>query len=148
MESSSEVRKNILKTAYSFQENVAKRFNTPYVFGGGHTIWVSPISGMTSRNVFDCSSYTSTIYGNANLDMGIHSTADYRSSNLYRKIDARDILPGDLIVTDHHVVLYLGNGRIAHASHTGTLLKDTFNVEGTRYLKTGKVIRYYSLPDN
>lgn len=144
----SEVRKNILKTAYSFQENVAKRFNTPYVFGGGHTIWVSPISTMTSRNVFDCSSYTSTIYGNANLDMGIHSTADYRSSNLYRKIDARDILPGDLIVTDHHVVLYLGNGRIAHASHTGTLLKDTFNVEGTRYLKTGKVIRYYSLPDN
>ena len=134
----SEQRKSIIATVYSFQ-NLATKFNTKYVYGGGHIPVPKLLNQITEKDVFDCSSYSSTIYYNAGLDNMMRNTAYYRSN--YRKIPMSDLKPGDLIVTPKHVVIYLGGGKIAHASTSTKPLKTTFNVDGTHYIKTGNIYR-------
>lgn len=134
----SDKRKSILATVIKFQKNVAEPFNTKYIWGTGHGR-LKTIDQITVNDTFDCSSYASTIYYNAGIDNKMRSTADYRS--LYKKYPMSDLKPGDLIVTPKHVVIYLGNGLISHASTRKLPLKTTYRVDGTKYFKEGYVYR-------
>ncbi|WP_373262263.1 phage tail tip lysozyme [Hungatella hathewayi] len=127
-------RKAIIYATQSFQENVAKRFNTKYVYGAGHGA-LKTIDEITAADAFDCSSYVSTILYNAGMYYGsCLSTEGFASSNQFRVISYAELLPGDILVKGgKHVVLYMGGGNISHASTSSKPLKDTYNVPGLQY---------------
>lgn len=127
-------RKAIIYAAQSFQENVAKRFNTKYVYGANHGS-LKTISSLTAADAFDCSSYVSTILYNAGMYYGeCLSTSGFVSSSQFRVISYSELLPGDILVKGGtHVVLYMGGGNISHASTSSKPLKDTYNVPGLQY---------------
>lgn len=132
-------RKAIMYTAQAFQENVAKRFNTQYVYGGGHGP-IKTLSQITSADTFDCSSYVSTILYNAGVYYGgVLSTGEFVSSPQFEVISYADLKPGDILVKGGtHVVLYMGGGNISHASTSGVALKDSYNVPLLQnYIKQG-----------
>lgn len=127
-------RKAIIYAAQSFQENVAKRFNTKYVYGANHGP-LKTIDSLTAADAFDCSSYVSTILYNAGMYYGeCLSTSGFTSSSQFRVISYAELLPGDILVKGgKHVVLYMGGGKISHASTSSKPLKDTYNVPGLQY---------------
>lgn len=81
----------------------------PYVWGGG-----SPSTG------FDCSGFTSYVWGQNGRSLPHSSRAQYAMT---RRIPMSDLQPGDLVFygkpTIHHVALYVGGGTIVHAPGTG-----------------------------
>ena len=127
-------RKSIVYAAQNFQENVAKRYNTRYVYGGGHGS-LKKIEQIGAGDTFDCSSYVCTILYNAGLYQGeCLSTSGFASSRYFQAISYSQLKPGDILVKGgKHVVLYLGGNKIAHASTSSKPLKDTYNVEGLQY---------------
>jgi cell wall-associated NlpC family hydrolase len=86
---------------------------TPYVWGGG-----SPGSG------FDCSGFTSYVWGQNGRNLPHSSAAQY---GMTRRIPMGDLQPGDLVFYGkpnvHHVALYVGGGTIVHAPGTGRHVK-------------------------
>lgn len=127
-------RKAIIYAAQSFQENVAKRFNTKYVYGGGHGP-LKTINQITASDTFDCSSYVSTILYNAGMYYGgCLSTGGFVSSPQFQVISYSELKPGDILVKGgKHIVLYMGGGNISHASTSSKPLKDTYNVPNLQY---------------
>lgn len=127
-------RKAIVYTAQNFQENVAKRYNTRYVYGGGHGA-LKTIDNIGPGDTFDCSSYVCTILYNAGMYNGpCLDTTAFSKSAYFQPISYSELKPGDILVkAGKHVVLYMGGNKISHASTSSKPLKDTYNVEGLQY---------------
>ncbi|NLA34923.1 MAG: hypothetical protein GX868_04440 [Actinobacteria bacterium] len=96
------------------QAAVAKamtQLGVPYKWAGA-----SPASG------FDCSGLVMWAYaGNKSLP---HSSRSLRS--MTARISEADLVPGDLVFGGspvHHVGIYIGNGQMVHAPHTGDVVK-------------------------
>lgn len=68
----------------------------------------------------DCSGFVKGVFahfGVKNLPHGTNSL--WRSTNLYTRVDEKDLQPGDLVMYDGHVAIYTGKGReIIHAAST------------------------------
>jgi cell wall-associated NlpC family hydrolase len=81
----------------------------PYVYGGS-----SPAG-------FDCSGFTSYVYGKLGIRLA-HSSYDQWTSGWH--VPRRDLEPGDLVFFDGlgHVGIYIGDGKFVHAPHTGTVV--------------------------
>jgi peptidoglycan DL-endopeptidase CwlO len=81
----------------------------PYVYGGS-----SPAG-------FDCSGFTSYVYGKLAIALA-HSSYDQWTSG--PRVPRADLRPGDLVFFAGlgHVGIYLGGGRFVHAPHTGTVV--------------------------
>jgi cell wall-associated NlpC family hydrolase len=75
-------------------------------------------------NAFDCSGLTMAAYGAAGISMPHYSGAQY-SSLPHVRLDS--MLPGDLVFWgpggSQHVGLYVGNGLMIHAPHTGDVVR-------------------------
>jgi peptidoglycan DL-endopeptidase CwlO len=87
------------------------RLGLRYVFGAG--------GAMT----FDCSGLVQWAYGQAGI-----GTAHYTGAfwNSYRHIPANQLQPGDLVFfyrDHHHVGIYIGNGMMVNAPHTGDVVR-------------------------
>lgn len=91
----------------------------PYVWGG-----VTP-------NGFDCSGLCEWAYDQAGLK--IPRTSSEQAHAGYPSVQPGNYAPGDLIFSDWpgdsgpspgHVVMYIGNGRVVAAPHTGTTVQD------------------------
>lgn len=84
----------------------------PYVYGG---------SSLTSGT--DCSGFTMSIY--SAFGISIPRTADAQAT-VGQEVSLSALYPGDLIFYDHgsgsihHVALYIGNGKVIHASTVQT----------------------------
>jgi len=72
---------------------------------------------------FDCSGLTMAAWGKAGVSLSHSSKAQYNEG---RRVSKSNLLPGDLVFyysPISHVAIYLGNGRIVHASRPGKPVK-------------------------
>jgi cell wall-associated NlpC family hydrolase len=84
--------------------------------------------GAVGPDAFDCSGLTSSAYGAAGTAIPRVSRAQW---NAGPHVDVGGLLPGDLVfyadnvrdpATIHHVGMYIGNGLMVHAPHTGSVV--------------------------
>ncbi|MGH9120600.1 MAG: C40 family peptidase, partial [Acidimicrobiales bacterium] len=84
----------------------------PYLWGG------------TGPGAFDCSGFTEYVWGKAGVSIPRTSETQYSWTI---SVDLSQLLPGDLVfygTTDiHHVGIYIGDGLMIDAPHTGTVLQ-------------------------
>ncbi len=69
--------------------------------------------GTRGPNSFDCSGFTSYIYGLHGISLSSSSAAQWGAGTPVSRADAQ---PGDLMVKAGHVAIYIGNGQVIHAS--------------------------------
>lgn len=87
--------------------NYALKFvGNPYVYGG---------SSLT--NGTDCSGFTMSIYAKFGISLP-HSSSAQRSCG--KEVSYSEAKPGDIICYEGHVAIYMGNGKIVHASTPST----------------------------
>jgi cell wall-associated NlpC family hydrolase len=78
--------------------------------------------GASGPNSYDCSGLTMASWGAAGVSLPHSSSAQYGSG---RHVSQSDIQPGDLVFFGspiHHVGIYIGNGNMIHAPHSGTVV--------------------------
>ncbi|MDD6798010.1 MAG: NlpC/P60 family protein [Clostridia bacterium] len=98
----SSVGSAIVKKAYEY-------LGTPYRSGGA------------SPGGFDCSGFTSYVFGQFGIGLSRSSGSQaYGGTNVGSLSNA---LPGDIICYPGHVAIYIGNGQIIHASVPGDYVK-------------------------
>jgi peptidoglycan DL-endopeptidase CwlO len=81
------------------------------------------VFGAAGANTFDCSGLVEWAYGQAGV-----GTAHYTGTlwNSYRHVPQSQLKPGDLVFfyrDHHHVGIYIGNGLMINAPHTGDVVK-------------------------
>jgi cell wall-associated NlpC family hydrolase len=69
---------------------------------------------------FDCSGLTMKAWGAAGVGMSHNSEAQYAS---FPHVPMDQLQPGDIVWKPGHVGLYVGNGTVIHAPHTGDVVK-------------------------
>jgi cell wall-associated NlpC family hydrolase len=77
------------------------------------------VYGAAGPNAFDCSGLTMAAWAQAGVSMAHSSSAQYYD---FPHVTESQLQPGDLVIyysTLHHVGIYVGNGTIIHAPHTG-----------------------------
>jgi cell wall-associated NlpC family hydrolase len=102
------------------------QMGTPYTFGGSCT---DPHSGDPAKQC-DCSSLIQQAYRNAGVSLpGVTDDQQHAGTKV---AGVADLLPGDLIFIPGsdgtmddpgHVGMYIGDGLLIHAPHTGDVVK-------------------------
>jgi cell wall-associated NlpC family hydrolase len=69
---------------------------------------------------FDCSGLTMMAWAQGGVSMPHGSTEQW---NMFPHVPLSQAQPGDLIVWDGHVGIYIGGGQVIHAPHTGDVVK-------------------------
>ncbi|GAA1562866.1 C40 family peptidase [Brevibacterium picturae] len=82
-----------------------KGVGTPYVYGG------------TSQSGWDCSGYTSWVYGKVGVDLPRTSGAQKAAGQVVSQSEAK---PGDLIWRPGHIGIYAGDGQMYDAGSPGS----------------------------
>ena len=100
--SGSDLGKKIAKYACQFIGN-------PYVYGG-----------TSLTNGADCSGFVYRIYGNFGYSL---PRTSYEQRSAGSSVSYDEAQPGDLICYDGHVGMYIGGGKIVHASNAKTGIK-------------------------
>lgn len=83
------------------------QLGVPYVWGGE-----------TPGKGFDCSGLTKWAYGKEGIDLQ-HFAAN---QDVGQRVSQANLAPGDLVVWDGHVAMYVGKGRMIEAPHTGDVV--------------------------
>jgi peptidoglycan DL-endopeptidase CwlO len=81
------------------------------------------VSGGTGPGAYDCSGLTQAAYRAAGISIG-RTTWDQVKDGV--AVSESDLLPGDLVFFYSgisHVGIYLGNGQVVHAPHTGAVVE-------------------------
>ena len=91
--------------------------NEAYKHLGKDYVW-----GATGTQTFDCSGFTQYVYNHA---AGIEiSRSTYTQINMGQEVSEDELEPGDLVFPHTgHVGIYVGNGQMIHAPHTGDVIK-------------------------
>ena len=118
----SDVRVELCQYALQFVGN-------PYVWGG---------TSLTKGT--DCSGFTSSVYKNFGMKIPRTSREQARAG---KEIKISDAKPGDLIFyargsTINHVAIYIGNGRVVHASNK----REGIKTSAIRYRTPVKAVRF------
>jgi cell wall-associated NlpC family hydrolase len=83
------------------------QLGVPYVWGGE-----------TAGKGFDCSGLTQWAYGKE----GVNLPHDAAAQNIGQRVAESNLAPGDLAVWDGHVAMYIGDGKLIEAPHTGDVV--------------------------
>jgi cell wall-associated NlpC family hydrolase len=97
----------------------------PYKYGG---------SSLT--NGADCSGFVMAVYKEFGVSLP-HSSRSLRSSGY--AVDEDDMQPGDIICYSGHVAIYIGGGKIVHASTKKTGIKISNNVHYKKILAVRRI---------
>lgn len=109
---------NASAVAQAAIEAASTQLGKPYVYGG------------SGPDVWDCSGLTQWAYQQAGVNLPRTAAEQYAA--VPTKIPLGELEPGDLLfwATDlnnaasiHHVAIYLGNGQMLAAPHTGTVVR-------------------------
>jgi cell wall-associated NlpC family hydrolase len=79
--------------------------------------------GASGPDSYDCSGLTMATWAAAGVSLPHSSSAQYNSGP---HVSQSDLQPGDLVFFGspiHHVGIYIGNGEMIHAPHTGTVVQ-------------------------
>ncbi len=90
-----------------------RQIGTPYRYGGS-----------TPEQGFDCSGFTAWVWRKGGVTLPHSSRSQY---GVTRRISRSQLQPGDLVFYGspiHHVALYVGNGTIVHAPHSGSTVRE------------------------
>ncbi|WP_228771435.1 C40 family peptidase [Actinokineospora iranica] len=100
--------------------------------------------GAEGPGSFDCSGLTLYAYRAAGVSLPHSSRAQFGYG---KSVSRSELIPGDLLFyggsasTIHHVAMYIGDGRIVHASTTGVPVKtDTIDGGGRDYLGAKRIV--------
>lgn len=109
----------------------ARRYiGSPYVFGA---------NGSNPGQAMDCSRFVQNVM----RDMGVSiSRTTHTQKNEGRPVNFNDMQPGDCIYYNGHVVMFIGSGRIIHASPKGvveTNIYDRQNIVTIRRFLSGPI---------
>lgn len=115
---SNETGNNIANTALLYQ-------GVPYVWGG------------TSPSGFDCSGLVQYVCNN--LGINVHRTSAEQFAYDGQFVLKSQLIPGDLLFFQdngviHHVGIYIGNGEMVHAPHTGDVVR-VASINSDYYIK-------------
>ena len=80
-------------------------------FVGNSYVW----GGTDLNRGADCSGFTQSVYANFGISL---PRTSYEQQNAGTEVSYADAQPGDLICYGGHVAIYMGNGRIVHASNS------------------------------
>ena len=88
-------------------------------FVGNPYVW----GGTSLTNGADCSGFVQSVYANFGVNL---PRTSYEQQNAGTEVSYADAQPGDLICYGGHVAIYMGNGRIVHASNStdGIIISD------------------------
>ena len=102
----------------------AKGVGTPYVYGG------------TSTSGWDCSGYTSFVYGKVGVDLPRTSSAQKGAGQI---VSASEAKAGDIIWSPGHVGIYAGDGMMYDAGNTSVDTSyrsvDWMTQQGAQYIR-------------
>jgi cell wall-associated NlpC family hydrolase len=117
------------------------QLGVPYVWGGGTAAGPSgPGGSRTGTLGFDCSGLA--LYAYAHIGIAVpHQTQAIWAAFQPAITSASDVQPGDLILLSdnhtptgiHHVAIYLGNGSVVEAPHTGATVEITHGIWTNSY---------------
>lgn len=96
----------------------------------------------------DCSGFTMSVYKNFGYSLSHNA---YMQMKEIKNVQMKDILPGDLVFygsskqSCSHVALYIGNGKVVHASteSTGIIIS---NYKYRKYVAVGRVLKTATYP--
>lgn len=83
------------------------QLGVPYVWGGE-----------TPGQGFDCSGLTAWAYGKEGIDLAHFAS----SQDVGQRVAEANLAPGDLAVWSGHVAMYIGDGKMIEAPHTGDVV--------------------------
>lgn len=110
--------KNILK--YTKDTDSCKLGSEVVIYGtrfiGNRYVW----GGTSLTNGCDCSGFIMSLYAHFGVSLP-HSSGGMRSIGV--NVAEKDIQPGDIVCYDGHVALYIGGGKILHASSEDSGIK-------------------------
>lgn len=105
----------------------AKQFvGNPYVLGG---------TSLTSGA--DCSGFVQSVYNNFGVSL---PRTSYEQQNAGREVSYSEAQPGDLICYGGHVAIYMGNGKIVHASNSRDGIKVSDNAAYRTILSVRRLV--------
>lgn len=105
----------------------AKQFvGNPYVWGG---------TSLTSGA--DCSGFVQSVYSNFGVSL---PRTSYEQQNTGREVSYSEAQPGDLICYGGHVAIYMGNGKIVHASNSRDGIKVSDNAAYRTILSVRRLV--------
>ena len=91
-------------TGSSIVNFATKYVGNPYVWGG-----------TSLTNGADCSGFVQSVYANFGINL---PRTSYEQQTVGREVSYANAQPGDLICYGGHVAIYMGNGKIVHASNS------------------------------
>ncbi len=99
-----------------------KYLGTPYSYGGGHGSKPGVSQGRTGSGI-DCSGLVRIALQAAGLNAGPMTAA--QQMKLGTQTSIANLQPGDLVAAANgsHIAIYLGNGKMLEAPHTGDVVK-------------------------
>ncbi len=107
--------------------NYATQFvGNPYVWGG-----------TSLTNGADCSGFVQSVYSNFGVDL---PRTSYEQQNAGQEVSYSDAQPGDLICYGGHVAIYMGDGKIVHASNSVDGIKVSDNAAYRTILSVRRLV--------
>ena len=102
-------------------------------FVGNRYVW----GGESLTNGVDCSGFVMKIYEKFGISLP-HSS--YKLRSVGRAVKESELQPGDIICYSGHVALYMGNGKIVHASNKKDGIKISNNYKYKKVLAIRRVL--------
>lgn len=102
-------------------------------FVGNKYVW----GGESLTNGVDCSGFVMKVYEKFGISLP-HSS--YKLRSVGKKVSASDLQPGDIICYSGHVAIYIGNGKIVHASNKKDGIKITNNYKYKKVITIRRVL--------